>query len=92
MNIKNVLSYIGGYLNTNEFELDITKIADAAELSEDETVKELEALCNNGDIKLSDNKLTLINITPKINKKFNELYNSVETFDWTKNTILKLDK
>ena len=35
MEINKVLSYLGGYFNATEFELDIPKIADVSELSED---------------------------------------------------------
>lgn len=89
--IKNVLSCLGGYFGTNTFELDIPKIADVSEMSEEEVSQELEELNTSGDIKLDGNTLTLVNILPKISKKFNDLYAPVETMLWGKNTKLKLD-
>lgn len=90
--INNVLSCLGGYFKSKEFDLDITKAADLAEISEDEFSEELKVLAINGDINIDGNKITLVNIEPKICKKFNDLYMPVETMTWNKNTKLVLDK
>jgi hypothetical protein len=92
MEIVNVLSFLGGYFNSEEFELDISKISDITELSEDEIQSELTALQENDIIGLDNTKVTLINIKPKKNKKFNDLYAPVETMEWGKGMKLKLDK
>lgn len=92
MKISKVLSYLGGYFNNTKFELDIPKIADVSESSEEEVENELHKLSLNGDISISNNQITLISIVPKTNKKFNDLYSPIETVAWDKNTILKLDK
>ena len=89
--IKNVLSYLGGYFNSNTFELDIPKIVDASEFTEEEIIQELKKLQLSGDIKLDKNNITLINIKAKKNKEFNDLYKPVEIIDWVKGTKLKLD-
>lgn len=92
MTIVKILGYLGGYFNATEYELDIPKIADISESSEDEVNVELQKLQSNGDIDICDNKITLIKISPKNNKKFNELYSPVETLILGKNSMLKLDK
>jgi hypothetical protein len=92
MNISKVLSFLGGYFNANEFELDIPKIADVSELSEEEVTSELQALLASGDISVAGNKVTLIKLIPEISKSFNELYAPVETMLWGKGEKLKLDK
>lgn len=92
MSISKVLSFIGGYLNSTEFELDISKIADVSEYTEEEVTEELDKLQTNGDISLDGTTVTLINIKPKKNKDFNDLYAPVETMVWGKGMKLKLDK
>lgn len=92
MNIDKALSYLGGYFSSTEFELDIPKLADILEITEEELTESLQTLQTVGDIKLEENKLTLVNILPRKNKKFNELYTPVETFVWGKGMKLKLDK
>lgn len=92
MSVSKVLSYLGGYFNSTEFELDLPKVADIAEYEEEELTAELEELQVVGDIKLDGNKVTLINIEPKISKKFNDLYAPVETMVWGKGMKLQLDK
>ena len=89
--IYNVLSCLGGYFNSNTFELDIPKIADISEMSEDELIQELNILQSNGDIELKDNTITLVHISSKKSKKFNDLWAPVETMTWGKNMKLKLD-
>ena len=76
MNFIEVLSYVGGYYTSTEFELDIVKLADVAELSEDEVLNELQELQSNGDISIDDNTIKLINIPVKTNKAFNDLYHA----------------
>jgi len=90
--MKKILSYLGSYFNSNEFELDIPKIADVSEMTEEEVEAELSELQLTGDISLDGNKVTLINIEPKKNQKFNDLYAPVETMTWSKGMKLKLDK
>lgn len=90
--MKKILSYLSSYFNSNEFELDIPKIADVSEMTEEEVETELSELQLIGDISLEDNKVTLINIKPKKNQKFNDLYAPVETMTWSKGMKLKLDK
>lgn len=92
MNIATVLSFLGGYYDSIEFELDIPKIADILEAAEEDIEREIKKCQSNGDIKLEDNKVTLINITPKKDKKFNSQYAPVETIEWGKGMKLKLDK
>ena len=92
MSIIKILSYLGGYTNKTEFELDIPKIADIAEMSEDELNEELQKLQSNGYINLDGSNVTLNNIKPKSNKKFNELYAPLETMEWSKGMKLTLDK
>ncbi len=87
-----VLSYLGSYFNSNEFELDIPKIADVSEMTEEEVENELNELQMKGDISLDGNKVTLINIKPKKSQKFNDLYAPVETMIWGKGMKLVLDK
>lgn len=87
-----VLSYLGSYFNSNEFELDIPKIADVSEMTEEEVENELNELQMKGDISLDGNKVTLINIKPKKSQKFNDLYAPVETMIWSKGMKLQLDK
>lgn len=87
-----VLSYLGSYFNSNEFELDIPKIADVSEMTEEEVENELNELQTKGDISLDGNKVTLINIKPKKSQKFNDLYAPVETMVWGKGMKLQLDK
>ena len=90
--MKKILSYLGSYFNSDKFELDIPKIADVSEMTEEEVEAELSELQLTGDISLDGNKVTLINIEPKKNQKFNELYAPVETMTWSKGMKLKLDK
>lgn len=90
--MKKVLSYLSSYFNSNEFELDIPKIADVSEMTEEEVENELNDLQSKGDISLDGNKVTLINIKPKKNQKFNDLYAPVETMTWGKGMKLVLDK
>lgn len=90
--MKKILSYLGSYFNSNEFELDIPKIADVSEMTEEEVENELNELQMKGDISLAGNKVTLINIKPKKSQKFNELYAPVETMIWGKGMKLVLDK
>lgn len=90
--MKKILSYLGSYFNSNEFELDIPKIADVSEMTEEEVENELNELQMKGDISLDGNKVTLINIKPKKSQKFNDLYAPVETMVWGKGMKLKLDK
>lgn len=92
MEIKQILSYLGGYHNSTKFELDIPRIADVAELTEEEVVTDLNELQSKKEIKLEDNMVTLLNIMSKSNKKFNDLYAPVETMEWGKGMKLKLDK
>lgn len=92
MSIIKILSYLSRYLNKTEFELNISKIADIAEMSEDELNAELQQLQSNGYINLDGSNVTLINIKPKSNKKFNELYAPLETMEWSKGMKLVLDK
>lgn len=89
--ISNVLSCLSGYLKSKKFELDIPKIADVSEMSEEEVMTELHSLESNGDIKLEGNSVELIKISPKNSKKFNDLWAPVETMPWGKNMKLKLD-
>ncbi len=90
--MKKILSYLGSYFNSNEFELDIPKIADVSEMTEEEVEAELAELQLVGDISLDGNKVTLINIKPKKSQKFNDLYAPVETMTWGKGMKLVLDK
>lgn len=90
--MKKVLSYLSSYFNSNEFELDIPKIADVSEMTEEEVENELNDLQSKGDISLDGNKVTLINIKPKKSQKFNDLYAPVETMVWGKGMKLVLDK
>ena len=90
--MKKILSYLGSYFNNNEFELDIPKIADVSEMTEEEVEAELAELQLVGDISLDGNKVTLINIKPKKSQKFNDLYAPVETMTWGKGMKLVLDK
>lgn len=90
--MKKILSYLGSYFNSNEFELDIPKIADVSEMTEEEVENELDELQMKGDISLDGNKVTLINIKPKKSQKFNDLYAPVETMVWGKGMKLVLDK
>lgn len=90
--MKKILSYLGSYFNSDKFELDIPKIADVSEMTEEEVEAELSELQLTGDISLDGNKVTLINIEPKKNQKFNDLYAPVETMTWSKGMKLKLDK
>lgn len=90
--MKKILSYLGSYFNSNEFELDIPKIADVSEMTEEEVEAELSELQLVGDISLDGNKVTLINIKPKKSQKFNDLYAPVETMTWGKGMKLVLDK
>lgn len=90
--MKKVLSYLSSYFNSTEFELDIPKIADVSEMTEEEVENELNDLQLKGDISLDGNKVTLINIKPKKNQKFNDLYAPVETMTWGKGMKLVLDK
>lgn len=90
--MKKILSYLGSYFNSNEFELDIPKIADVSEMTEEEVEAELAELQLIGDISLDGNKVTLINIKPKKNQKFDDLYAPVETMTWGKGMKLVLDK
>lgn len=93
MSMKNILSCLGGYFNSTKFELDIPKIAEVVDLTEDEITSELNDLQNTGDIVLNDdNSVELINITTKVSKKFNDLYAPVETLEWKPGMKLKLDK
>lgn len=92
MSINEILSYLSGYLNKTEFELDIVKVADIAEMSEDEFMDELQKLQSDGYINFDGSNVTLINIKPKTNKKFNELYAPVETMEWTEGMKVILDK
>lgn len=89
--IRETLSCISGYYNSNEFDLDIPKIADAAEIDEEELIEELNILQNNGDIKINDNKITLINIPPKKDENFNNFWKPMETIVWEEGTKIKLD-
>lgn len=89
--LYDILSYIGGYLNSNSFELDISKIADVSEIEEAEVLKELDILQSNGDIELKNDKITLVTIPLTINKNFNELWTPIEEFIWKPNMIIKLD-
>lgn len=91
MTMNQVLSYLGGYFNSTEFELDILKIADITEFSEEEIIQQLDELKQNGNIDIINNTVTLHTIKPKKNKKFNDLYKPVETFTWKKGESLKLD-
>lgn len=90
--MRKILSYLSSYFNSNEFELDIPKIADVSEMTEEEVETELSELQLIGDISLEDNKVTLINIQPEENQKFNDLYTPVETMTWGKGMKLQLDK
>lgn len=92
MSVLNVLSCLGGYFKSNEFDVDIQKMADAAELSEDDFEKELKVLEADGSISIVDNKITLLTIEPTTDKNFNEMYEPVETFEWKKGMKLVLDK
>lgn len=92
MNVKNILSYLSSLLKTDEFEIDIVKLSEIADLSEEEFENELIDLQTKNDIEYSNNTVKLINIKPKKNKKFNDLYNPVETFEWTQNMKLVFDK
>lgn len=92
MSISKILSYLGGYLNKIEFEINISKVADIAEMSEDELIEELQQLQSNGYINFDGSNVTLISIKPKFNKKFNELYAPLETMEWSKGMKLVLDK
>lgn len=90
--IEKILGFIGGYYDSDEFELDIPKIADISELSEEQVIQELEELQKNKDITIVNNIVTLHNIVHKKSKKFNNLYAPVETIYWTKGMKLVLDK
>lgn len=92
MTIRTILSYLGGYFKSSTYEVDIPKVADIAELFEEDVINELEELQANGDIDLDENKVTLIKISPRTNKKFNAEYRPVETMVWDKGAKLKLDK
>lgn len=92
MTMDKILGFIGGYENKKTFEINIPHIAEVTELTEEEIENEIDILKDNGDIELTDNTINLINIEPKINKRFNNLYAPIETLDWKKGTKLKLDK
>lgn len=92
MEIKKVLSFIGGFENSTEFTLDLSKVSDISEYTEEEVTEELNKLQEKGDIIIDGNNITLINIKPKKNQKFNDLYAPVETMTWSKGMKLKLDK
>ena len=90
--MKKILSYLGSYFNSSEFDLDIAKIADISEMTEEEVEKELNELQTKGNIKLNNGKVTLINIKPRKNEEFNNLYAPIETITWSKGMKLVLDK
>ena len=93
MEIINVLSYLGGYFGSSTFTLDMNKVEEISEYDSDELISELTKLQSSGDIKVSlNNSITLVNIKPQVNEEFNDLYKSVETFEWKKGTKLVLDK
>lgn len=92
MEINKVLSYLGGYFNATEFELDIPKIADVSELSEDEVTEKLNELQAQNVIQINDNTVSLIDIKPSSNASFNDMYKPVETMNWDRGMKLKLDK
>ena len=92
MEIKKVLSFIGGFENSTEFKLDLSKVSDISEYTEEEVTEELNKLQEKGDIIMDGNNITLINIKPKKNKNFNDLYAPIETMIWGKGMKLKLDK
>lgn len=92
MEIYNILSYLGSYFDSDSFELDIPKIADICECSEEEIINQLSALTLDGTISLNGNFVTLNCIEKEINKQFNALYAPVETVEWKKGTNLILDK
>ena len=92
MEVNEILSYLGGYFKSTIFDLDITKIADLAELSEDEVIDYLEKLKLASDIDLENNKVELKTIIPQNNKEFNDLYKPVETFEWKRHEKLIFDK
>lgn len=91
MEIKEVLSCLGGYYGSNTFELDIPKIADISEFNEEEVIQEVKNLKLAGDILVNNNLVTLIDVKAKQDKEFNDLYRSVETFEWKKGEKLRLD-
>lgn len=92
MILKSVLSCLSGYLNATSFTLDLPKVADVAEASEDEVLEELDNLKKSGDIDFDGTTITLLNIKPRTSKKFNDLYAPVETIEWKKGAKLKLDR
>lgn len=89
---KTILSYLGGYFNSNEFDLDISKISDISELTEEEIIDNINKLQASGDISYFNNKVTLKTIIPVENKQFNEEYKPIETVVWEKHSMIKLDK
>ena len=91
MEIKEVLSCLGGYYSSNTFELDIPKIADISEFNEEEVIQEVKNLKVAGDILVNNNLVTLIDVKATQNKEFNDLYRPVETFEWKKGEKLRLD-
>lgn len=92
MEIYNVLSYLGGYFDNDSFELDIPKIADICECTEEEVIAKLNEFAAEDAIILDGNFITLNTIKRETNKQFNTLYAPVETIEWKKGTNLILDK
>lgn len=89
--IKKILSCLGGYFDNRSFKLDLPKVAEIAEVSEEEVLTELNKLKESKDIEFNNDTITLLTIEPKTSRKFNSLYAPTETFIWNKGTKLKLD-
>lgn len=92
MEVKEVLSLFGGLYNSKEFDLNLDAMMNAAEMSDDEFVEELEKLAENGDIQFENDRITLVTIEPKVDTRFNKEYGPTEVFYWEPGTKLILDK
>ena len=90
--IKEFLSYLGGYFNSNTFKLDLCKMADYAEMSEDEFLNELNELHKTNDIIFKNDEITLVTIKPILNKNFNESYKPIEEMICKPGEVFKIDK
>lgn len=92
MEVKEVLSLFGGLYNSKEFDLNLDDMMNAAEMSGDEFVEELEKLAENGDIQFENDRITLVTIEPKVDTRFNKEYGPTEVIYWEPGTKIILDK
>lgn len=92
MEVKEVLSLFGGLYNSKEFDLNLNDMMNAAEMSDDEFVEELEKLAENGDIQFENDRITLVTIEPKVDTRFNKEYGPTEVINWEPGTKIILDK